>query len=43
MKKAEIKHISEFLKDLEEGLYERDYAGVFANIKTIYEQEIGTE
>jgi hypothetical protein len=33
MKKAEIKRISEFLKDLEEGLYELDYAGIFARQK----------
>jgi hypothetical protein len=28
MEKAEIKRISEFLNDLEEGLYERDYTGL---------------
>jgi hypothetical protein len=33
MEKAEIKRISEFLKDLEEGLYEGDYSGVFARQK----------
>ena len=33
MEKAEIKRISEFLKDLEEGLYEGDYSGVFARRK----------
>jgi hypothetical protein len=33
MEQAEIKRISEFLIDLEEGLYERDYSGVFARRK----------
>ena len=28
MEKAEIKHIGEYLKDLEEGLYEWDYRGI---------------
>jgi hypothetical protein len=28
MKKAEIKQIADYLKDLEEGLYERDYRGI---------------
>ena len=28
MEKAEIKAIADYLKDLEEGLYERDYRGI---------------
>jgi len=28
MEKAEIKHIGDYLKDLEEGLYEWDYRGI---------------
>jgi len=28
MEKAEIKQIADYLKDLEEGLYERDYRGI---------------
>ena len=28
MKKAEIKRIADYLKDLEEGLYEWDYQGI---------------
>ena len=28
MEKAEIKHIADYLKDLEEGLYEWDYRGI---------------
>jgi hypothetical protein len=36
MEKAEIKRIYEFLKDLEEGLYERNYSGVFARRKEAY-------
>ena len=30
MKKAEIKQIADYLKDLEEGLYEGDYRGIIA-------------
>jgi len=28
MEKAEVKHIADYLKDLEEGLVERDYRGI---------------
>jgi hypothetical protein len=33
MNRDEIKKISDFLKDLEEGLYERDYTGIIARQK----------
>lgn len=39
MEKAEIKSVADYLKDLEEGLYEWDYRGVttFGDLTKLYE------